>query len=217
MNKRELFKRYILLIIALFFMGLGIAFAKRAELGVTPISSVPNVISYKFTFMTMGNWLTVWNMTMLLGQIVILRKSFRVIGFLQIPVCFLLGYFTDFWLYILNYIPADNYIVKLVMVFLGTAILGTGITLSFLANVVLNPGEAIVKVLAQALKKDVGNFKIFFDVSCVSLSIILSLWFFDFSIVGTREGTIIAAFGVGMAVKYTKKKLSGAVERILLK
>lgn len=42
MSKKELFKRYVLFIVSLFVSGLGVAFAKHGELGVTPISSAAN-------------------------------------------------------------------------------------------------------------------------------------------------------------------------------
>lgn len=45
MNKRELLGRYVLLIAGLFFAGVGVAFTKHGELGVSPISSVANVMS----------------------------------------------------------------------------------------------------------------------------------------------------------------------------
>lgn len=51
---KETVKRYILFIIGLFFSGLGVAITKRGGLGVSPISSVPNVISLKWSFSPSG-------------------------------------------------------------------------------------------------------------------------------------------------------------------
>ncbi len=96
-DKTELLKRYTLFIISLFFAALGVAFTKRGALGVSPISSVANVMSYKFT----------------------------------------------------------------------------------------------------------------------TISIVLSLLFFDFKIVGTREGTILSAFCTGIFVKLFTKKLKKPVEKII--
>ena len=45
MTKREIAKRYLLFIISLFFAALGVEFTKHGELGVSPISSVANVMS----------------------------------------------------------------------------------------------------------------------------------------------------------------------------
>ena len=48
MSKKELIKRYIVFILGLFFSGIGVAFTKHGDLGVSPISSVANVMSLKF-------------------------------------------------------------------------------------------------------------------------------------------------------------------------
>ena len=61
MDKKEIAKRYGLLVIGLFFAALGVALTKRGELGVSPISSVANVLSYQFTDLTLGSWLILWN------------------------------------------------------------------------------------------------------------------------------------------------------------
>ena len=67
MNKTEIVKRYALFVVGLFFIAMGVAFTKHAELGVSPISSVANILSYRFTFMSMGSWLTFTNCLMIAG------------------------------------------------------------------------------------------------------------------------------------------------------
>ena len=215
MTKKEIAKRYILFIISLFFSALGVAFTKHGELGVSPISSVANVMSYKFTAVSMGNWLIIWNCVLILGQIIILRRKFQPIQLLQVPLSFLFGWFTDFGLWLVSFIPAEIYAVRLLMVVIGVVVLGFGIALAVIANVVMNAGEAFVKAVADTAHKNFGNTKIAFDVSCVTLSIIMSLIFFNFKIVGTREGTVIAAFGTGLVVKWFTKRLKAPVERAL--
>lgn len=177
MTKKEIFKRYALFIISLFFSALGVAFTKHGELGVSPISSVANIMSYKFSFLTMGTWLIIWNCILISGQIVILKKDFQLIQLLQVPLSFLFGYFTDFGLWCVSFIPADFYPLRLMMVIVGIIILGFGISLSVIANVIMNSGEAFVKAVSDITKRNFGNVKIAFDIICVVLSIILSLIF----------------------------------------
>lgn len=215
MSKKETAKRYVLFIISLFFSALGVAFTKHGELGVSPISSVANVMSYKLDFFTLGVWLIIWNCVLILGQILILRKKFRLIQLLQIPLSFLFGYFTDFGLWLVGFIPAENYIVRLIMVVVGIVILGFGVSLSVSANVIMNSGEAFVKAISDTTNKNFGNVKIAFDVSCVVLALILSLLFFDFTIVGTREGTVISALCTGLTVKLFQKLTDEPVNRLV--
>ena len=215
MSKKELTKRYILFIFCLFFMGLGVALTKHGELGVSPISSVANVVSLKFTFLSFGTWLTISNCVLLLGQILLLRKNFKPFQLLQIPLSFLFGYFTDFGLWLVSRIPNDIYWIQLLLVISGIVVLGFGITLGVIADVILNSGEAFVKALADVLHKEFGNTKIAFDVSWVLLSIVLSLIFFNGQLLGTREGTIISALLVGVTVKLFRPRLHGPLTKIL--
>lgn len=91
MSKNEIAKRYLLFVISLFFAALGVAITKHGELGVSPISSVANVMSCKFTALSLGNWLIIWNCILILGQVVLLRKNFKLIQLLQLPLSFLFG------------------------------------------------------------------------------------------------------------------------------
>ncbi|MGN1347225.1 MAG: YitT family protein [Eubacteriales bacterium] len=215
MQKKEIVKRYVLFVISLFFAALGVAFTKRGELGVSPISSVANVLSLRFTEISIGNWLIITNCVLILGQILLLRKNFKLIQLLQIPLSFLFGYFTDFGMWIVSFIPVHSYPVRLAMVVIGVIILGFGISLSVIANVIMNSGEAFVKALADTLHKNFGNVKVAFDVSYVALSILLSLLLFQGSIEGTREGTLIAAVCTGFVVKFFTKRISAPLESIL--
>ena len=216
MTKIETTKRYTLFIISLFFSALGVAFTKHGELGVSPISSVANVMSCKFDALSLGTWLIIWNCILIVGQIVILRKRFQPIQLLQVPLSFLFGWFTNFGMWIVSFIPVNSYIIRLTMVIVGVIILGFGIALSVIANVIMNSGEAFVKAVSEQIHKEFGNVKIAFDVLCVIMALILSLLFLDFTIVGTREGTIISALLTGVVVKFFTKKLQQPLNRILI-
>ena len=215
MNRTETTKRYILFIISLFFSALGVAFTKHGELGVSPISSVANVMSYRFSFFSLGTWLIIWNCVLIIGQIIILRKKFQLIQLLQIPLSFLFGWFTDIGMWIVSFIPAERYPIRLLMVVIGIVILGFGVSLSVIANVIMNSGEAFVKAVSDKISVSFGNVKIAFDVFCVITAIILSLIFFDFTIVGTREGTVLSAFLTGLTVKLFIGRLKTPLDRIL--
>ena len=71
------------------------AFTKHGELGIPPISSLANVLSCRFPALSLGSWLIVWNCVLIVGQILILRRRFRPVQLLQVPLSFLFGWFTD--------------------------------------------------------------------------------------------------------------------------
>lgn len=215
MSRKELAKRYTLFIISLFFAALGVAVTKHGELGVSPISSVANVLSYQFTALSLGEWLILWNCVLILGQVVIRRKEFEPVQLLQIPLSFLFGWFTDFGSWLVSGLPAESYPVRLLLVVAGTVILGFGISLAVLANVVMNSGEAFVKALSDKFWMNFGNVKIGFDVFCVVLAVLLSLLFFH-RVVGTREGTVLAALLTGQVVKFFVRRVRKPVEKLLV-
>lgn len=211
----ETARRYVLFMISLFFSALGVAFTKKGELGVSPISSVANVLSIRFDALSLGNWLIVWNCVLILGQIVILRKKFQWIQLLQVPLSVLFGCFTDFGMWLVSPVRVEGYPARLAMVAAGTVILGFGISLSVIANVIMNSGEAFVKAAADTLHREFGSVKIIFDVGCVALAAILSLAFIHGTVAGIREGTVIAALCTGMIVKVFRGRLEKGLDRLL--
>lgn len=207
MSMREKILRYLLLVFGIFFIGLGIAFAKHSNLGISPITSVANVLSIRFPALTVGNWLTVFNCFLILLQIVILRRNFKPIQFLQFPISLLLGVFTDLNVAVVSLVSIDTYILRLLFVLISVPILAFGITLTVISDTIMNVGEAIVDVFAKITHKNFGSVKVMFDVSCVVLTIILSVIFFNFKIIGIREGTIITATLTGLVVKWLSKRI----------
>ena len=215
MTLKETIKRYLLFIISLFISAEGIALTRHAELGVSPISSIANVVSYKLPSLSFGVLLIIWNCILILGQIIVLRKDFKPVQLLQVPLSILFGIFVDFGMWSVSFIPVGIYPVKLALVAAGTIVLGFGISLSVTANVIMNSGEAIVKAVSDKYGTNFGRTKIILDVSYVIVAVILSLIFFDFKIVGTREGTVIAALTTGLVVNFFYKRINKAVSSLL--
>lgn len=215
MTKKELTKRYLLFIISLFFAALGVAITKHAELGVSPTSSVANIFSCKYPVLSLGTWLIIWNCLLILGQFLILRKDFKLIQLLQVPLSFIFGYFTDLGMWIVSFFPVNQYIVRIIFVLVGVTTLSFGVSLAVIANVVMNSAEAFVKAVSDKLKQNFGNVKIGFDVICVIISVVLSLLFFNGKIVSTREGTIISALLTGLIVKFFTRILKEPLDGVL--
>lgn len=78
MEKESLLKRYLIFTIGVLINSFGIAFITKAALGTSPISSLPCVLSLKFT-PTLGQFTLVMNMLFIILQIILLRKNFQMI------------------------------------------------------------------------------------------------------------------------------------------
>lgn len=205
----KILKDYFLVILGSFFMGFGIALTKCAGLGLSTISSVPNIISIKYTFLTLGTWSSIWNIMMILSQVVILGKKFKPVELMQIPVSIVFGWFMDLGVRVFVHIPSTLLAIKLAMTIFGVVTLGFGISITIIAGRVMNPAEAIVKVVADKINREFSTVKIAFDVFCVLLATVLSLLFFNFKITGVGIGTVIAMIGTGPCIKFFVKKFKG--------
>lgn len=89
---------------------------------------------------------------------------------------------------------------------MGCAILGFGVYLEVLADVVMLPGESFVRAIVQTWKTNFGTTKIIFDISMAVIAAALS-FLFSGQLNGVREGTIIAALLVGFIARVLGKKL----------
>ena len=214
MSKIEFTKRLLIFTIGFFFSALGIAFSKHADLGVSTVSSVANVLSLKFDFISFGMWSAIMNIAFVLGQIIILKKNFKPFQLMQIPMSFLFGIFTDIGMYIVSFIPTPNYAVRMLLTIAGILILAFGIALAVIADVLYNSGEGLVKAVSDVSGKDFGIVKVGFDIACVLTAAILSIFFFNFKILGIREGTLMAAVFTGFIVNFFTKFLTKPITKL---
>ena len=125
MNK---LKRYLLFLIGLFINSLGVSLVTKASLGTSPISSIPYVLSLKFP-PTLGNFTIIFSILLILLQILILRKNFKIENILQIPVSIAFGYFIDLTMYLFFWVNPGNYAMKLAALLAGCIVLGFGVYL----------------------------------------------------------------------------------------
>ena len=202
MNK---LKRYLLFLAGLFINALGVSLVTKASLGTSPISSIPYVLSLKFPF-TLGNFTIIFSILLILLQILILRKIFKMENILQIPVSIAFGYFIDLTMYMFFWVNPQNYAIKLIALFAGCIVLGFGVYMEVLADVVMLPGESFVRAIVQTWNTNFGTTKIMFDSSMTIIAGGLSVIFFG-KLNGVREGTIIAALLVGFIARLFGKHL----------
>ncbi|GAF63361.1 hypothetical protein BTS2_0252 [Bacillus sp. TS-2] len=199
MNSLPVFQRYLIFILGLFFMGLGIALVTKSSLGTTAISSVPYVWSYAVPI-SFGTLILIVCVIFLLLQVLIVGKEFPKVQYLQLLVGPIFGFFIDFGMFLFSFITIDIYVFQLGAVIFGSFILALGIYLQVGADVIMNPGEGIVKVLAMKWNIQFGNMKIMFDWSLVVIAVLSSLMLLG-EVVGIREGTVLSAFLVGYFIK----------------
>ena len=202
----EKLKRYLIFLVGLFVNSLGVSLITKANLGTSPISSIPYVLSLNFPF-TLGNFTIFFSIFLIVLQLIILRKNFKLEHILQIPVSIIFGYFIDLTMILFSWVNPEAYIMKIVYLLIGCLILGVGVYMEVLADVVMLPGESFVRAIVLTWKTNFGTTKICFDVSMSVIAAVLSFVFAG-RLAGVREGTVIAALLVGFIARLIAKKLA---------
>jgi len=201
MSKVELVKRYIIFILGLFVSAVGVAMTTKAGLGTSPVASLSYVMSLALPQLSLGTWTAVQNILLVLAQAVIARRAFPKIQYLQILVAFGFGVFVDLGTLICTPINPTTYVGSIIWLLVACVILGFGLALEFMGDVLILPGEGLVRVIHQHFHKNLGNTKMAMDCSMVAGAVLLSFLLMG-GLYGVREGTIIAAFLVGNIVRF---------------
>ena len=203
--KNNTAKRYLFFLIGILINAFGVALITKAALGTSPISSVPYVLSLRFT-PTLGAFTFVMNLIFIILQPVLLRRDYQPIQLLQIVVNIVFSWFIDVSMNLLGWLEPQNIAVELIVLLLGCAVLGFGISVEVAPDVLLVPGEGLVGALTAASGRRFGSVKVAFDVTLVLISLTLSLLFFH-RLNGLGLGTVISALLVGRFVNLYNSRL----------
>lgn len=202
----QMAKRILAYCSGLFIMAMGVSFSGAADLGMSPVNSIPYVLSEIFTRLSMGTWIIIIFSLYIAIQFLILRREFQIWRILQLICTTLFGYFTDFtnWLTdqflpdpaLMTFAPVGVYGVRLLYLFISMFLIALGILLYLTPDLISLPGEGIMQVIADKLRKPLPVVKMCFDCTVTIIALVISLAYFR-QFHGIREGTVIAAFGVG--------------------
>ena len=107
-----------------------------------------------------------------------------------------------------------SYFVSIIYLLCSMVILATGILSYISPNLLVMPAEGLLATLVETTKKPQHICKICIDGTSMVLSVCISLIAFG-TLVGVREGTILAAFGVGIAMKFVSKPLHAVLDPFL--
>lgn len=198
MDKKRL--RILVYVVGMFILALGLTLNTKANLGVSPIISVPYSIS-QITGLNFGDLTFVVYAIFVIVQIIIhirLKNHKRIASdILQLPLSLI---FTRLLNIFTVYIPtSQNLGIRLIILTFAIICTGIGAAMSLSMQIVPNPGDGIVQALAERFDKSVGITKNLFDCLNLSITLCISL-FIAHQIVGVGIGTVIAVVGVGRVI-----------------
>lgn len=203
-------RRILIYTFGLFILALGVAFSIQSRLGVSPVSSFPYALSI-VTAEDVGLMTTIVFSTYVLLQVIILRRKFPLKHLFQVVIASLFGYFVSLSMTIVGSLNPISYFARLSYLGISLVLIAVGIIFYLTADLIPMPAEGLILSINKVTKIPFGKGKIIFDVASVILAILLLL-IFNGNIVGIREGTLIAALGVGKLIgifsKWIKPPLS---------
>lgn len=237
MNTKENTSRALVYILGLLILAMGLTLNTKAGLGVSPIISISYAVSeisgHNFGNTTLALYALFVLIEMILHAIRIKRqkkhsneilkhaektdaKLIFLMDFLQFPLSIVFTRFLNLYSALVPDIQAEGknaavlFGIRLLVLALALILTGIGAALSLNMRIVPNPGDGIVQAIADCIHKSIGFTKNCVDVTCVTITVIMSL-VCSGKLHGIGIGTIIAMIAVGRIIAvfnhFTKEKL----------
>lgn len=215
MDKKRL--QILVYVVGMFILAIGLTLNTKANLGVSPIISVPYSIS-QITGLNFGDLTFVVYAIFVVVQIIIhirLKNHKRIVSdILQLPLSLI---FTRLLNIFSTYIPtAQNLGIRFIVLTLAIICTGVGAAMSLSMQLVPNPGDGIVQSLAEGFNKSVGLTKNLFDCFNLCITLCISI-FIAHQIVDVGIGTVIAVLGVGRVIALFHHIFEYKIEELICK
>lgn len=156
--------------------------------------------------LTLGTATFLINVLLILGQFWLIRGSstrkdmFEIL--LQLPFSLIFSTFIDANMALMSQFRPSSYTLCLTLLGAGCICQAVGVVLK--PNVAIMSAEGFVKYAARRYNLEFGRLKVKFDVTLVSLAIVLS-FYFSGRIEEVREGTVTAALATGYIVTFLSR------------
>ena len=207
----KLAARLAIYCLGLLILAFGIALAVNSNLGVSPVSSLPYVVS-QIAGISLGTCTILVYICYILLQMVISRK-FQPALLLQLVFSTIFGWFVDGAKWVLGDFCLPGYIGQLAMLAASILLIGFSLVLYIDVQLAPMPAEGLVGCLSEKLGKPFSSMKTLVDCSSVLIGAVLSLVFLG-KLVGIREGTILTALLVGKMMGLLRKRVAPLIQKI---
>lgn len=201
-------KKYLIIVLGFIIVGVGFAFTLKANVGVGAWDALSASLN-SLTGIEVGTLGMILNIGCVCGQIIILKKEFKVIQLLQIPLSILLGMVINFVLYDILVFSFDSYVGGIVMYIVSTEICVIGVALIMVLDEVTFALEGFCDALTKVIPFQFPVVRQFADITSFGVIVVLTLFTqIPWSIgVGTIIGMIIFGPSLGLFMKLFQKYL----------
>lgn len=198
--------------LGLLILAFGIALSVNSNLGVSPVSSLPFVVS-QILNISLGTCTIIVYGVYILLQMVLGGRKFQPALLLQLVFSTVFGYFVDGAKYVLGDFALPSYFGQLTMLAASIVLIGFSLVLYIDVQLAPMPAEGLVGCIANKLGKPFSSMKTLFDCTSVLVAAVLSLIFLG-KLAGIREGTVITAILAGKMMGMLRKRLSPLIRKV---
>lgn len=209
----SVFSRILLYLVGAVLLGFGIVLCVKCQMGVSPINSVPYILTY-LTPLSLGTLSILFYLVNIALQLILSERKDYISILLQLPVSFLFGFVIDIWGALLPF--AENIVMQIVCLCASLFFTAFGIMLLVTAQLVPDPPTGAVQAISRASKKAMGNIKIIYDSSCVVISLLISL-LGTHRIIGFGLATIVSAICVGRILAFLQGTVGKRINSLIIK
>jgi uncharacterized membrane protein YczE len=211
-NPAQFAARLAIYCLGLLVLAFGIALSVNSNLGVSPVSSLPYVVS-QILNISLGTCTTVVYALYILLQMLLNGRKFQPALLLQLVFSTVFGYFVDGAKYVLGDFVLPTYFGQLAMLAASILLIGFSLVLYIDVELAPMPAEGLVGCIAGKLGKPFSSMKTLFDCTSVLVAVALSLMFLG-KLAGIREGTVITAILAGRVMGMIRKRLSPLIRKV---
>lgn len=192
------------MILGVSITAIGLSCMIKSGLGQTAITAFTQNITMISGWKS-GSVLTMFFLACTLLQMILLKKDFDKLQLLQVVVALVQGKIVNVICYdfaLTSTYQPQTYIEQWVLVFIAICLAAYGVAVLFKAELIKNPFEALVMVLAEKMNMEFSILRVRVDIFFMVLSLGLIL-LFQLEITTLREGTWASMFLLGRFMKYT--------------
>lgn len=210
-NPAKLAARLGIYCLGLLILAFGIALAVNSDLGVSPVSSLPFVVS-QIAGISLGTCTILIYTLYILLQMVISRK-FQPTLLLQLVFSTIFGYFVDGAKFVLGDFCLPTYFGQLAMLAASIVLIGFSLVLYIDVKLAPMPAEGLVGCVSAINGRPFSQMKTLFDCTSVLVAAVLSVIFLG-KLSGIREGTVLTALLVGKMMGLLRKFVGPWIQRL---
>lgn len=195
LNERYFRIQFLFFFIGLSILTLGISFVVHSKFGVGPWDLVNLGLLHHFGF-TFGIWVNVVSIIQLCICGVIIKKTPRLSTLIT---AFTMGFFIDFWLFLLSPIPNFNYLNKFILFAIGLFLISVGASFYLISGFPPSCFDYFMVTVKDKFNLSLRKAKILIEFLGLCLGLLLGQW----SSIGI--GTLFMVFTVGPLIQFFLK------------